>query len=278
MMAAKLNSIGWQTIIAILIFGFFVAYWVFFQIFLTADDANHRQIYTFSSIYGVMAFYGALCGLWIAKQWGGVKSVLGLGLIFLSLGLLSQEFGQIVYSFYYIVQHLETANYPSLGDVGFFGTIPLYCLGVIYLGRASGIALRFKSVVHVIPAILITFAMLGLGFFLFLQDYVLDLSDPIKTFLDFGYPLGAAIYISLAIGTYILSKGVLGGIMKVKILFLLFALCLQFLADYMFLYQTSRGTWVDSGINELIYLISYFVMTMALLQFGSVYKKLKDGN
>ena len=275
-MPAKLKSINWQMIVAIALFSLLVIYWIFFQIFLTADDANHRQIYTFSTIYGVTALYGAICGLLIARKWGGIKSILGRGLLFLSIGLLAQEFGQLVYSYYYIVQNLETANYPSLGDVGFFGTIPLYCIGIIYLAKASGVTLRIKSVVHIVPAIAITFAILAFGYYLFLQDYTFDWSAPIKTFLDFGYPLGAAIYISLAIGTYILSKGVLGGIMKSKILFLLLALCLQFLADYMFLYQISRGTWVDSGVNELIYLISYFVMTMALLQFGSIYNKLKD--
>lgn len=262
-------------IIALLIFSFFVIYWIIFQIYFTADDANHRQIYTFSSIYGIMALWGAVCGLYISRKWGGVKSVLGKALIFFSLGLFSQEFGQLTYSYYYIVQNLPSANYPSLGDVGFFGTIPLYCLGVIYLGKASGVALRIKSLSHFLPSIVITFGMLILGYVLFLAHYELDLTQPIKTFLDFGYPLGAAIYISLTAGTYILSRGILGGVMKARILFILLALCLQFMADYTFLFQTSRGTWVDSGLNDFIYFISYFFMTLALIEFGSVYKNLK---
>jgi len=272
------SKIEWQKIIAFLIFAFFATYWVFFQIYLTGSYENHHQIYTFSAVYGVLAVWGAICGIAISLKWGGFKSVLGKGILFLSLGLLLQEFGQLAYSYYYIVLKLETAYYPSLGDVGFFGTIPLYCLGIFFLGKASGVAMRFTSIKHVLPAIVVTFSMLFLGYALFLKEYTLDLSQPIKTFLDFGYPLGAAVYISLAIGVYILSTGVLGGIMKSKIIFIILALCIQFLADYTFLYQTSRGTWVDSGINDLTYFISYFVMTIGLLQFGTIYKKLKGEN
>ena len=89
--------------------------------------------------------------------------------------------------------------------------------------------------------------MLAVGYFLFLQGYEFDWSDPLKVFLDFGYPFGQAIYVSIAILTYLLSRGILGGIMKGKILFILFALCMQFLSDYTFLYQSSKGTWSVGG-------------------------------
>jgi hypothetical protein len=272
----KIKTFGWQGIIAVGIFAFFLIYWIYFQLFLTQHEFHHRQIYTFSSIYGIMALWGAICGLWIARKWGGLKSVLGKSLIFFSIGLLLQEFGQLAYSYYYIVKDLEVADYPGLGDIGFFGTIPIYCIAIFYLAKASGVALRIKSLKHVVPAVLITFLILVAGYALFLQNYEFDFSNPIKIFLDFGYPLGAAIYISLAVSTYILSKGVLGGVMRNSILFLLFALFMQFAADYTFLFQTHNGTWVDSGINDFIYFLSYFVMTLALIQFGVVYKKLNS--
>lgn len=261
---------------AIFIFAFFVVYWIVFQNFFAGQDNHHHQIYTFSTLYGLMALWGAYCGILVAQKWGGIKSVLGKSLVMFSIGLLLQEFGQLTYSYYYIIKNLQTADYPSLGDVGFFGTIPFYCLGILFLAKASGVGLYIKSVKRIVPATIVTFALLGLGYYLFLQEYTFDWSNPIKVFLDFGYPLGAAIYISLGISTYILSKGVLGGIMKTKILFVIFALLVQFLADYTFLYQTSRGTWSDSGVNDLIYLISYFVMTFALINFNAVYEQLKN--
>lgn len=259
----------------LIIFGFFIVYWVMFQLFFAGQPGHHHQIYTFSTLYGIMALWGAYCGFVVARNWGGIKSVLGRALIMFSIGLLLQEFGQLMYSYYYIVRQLEFADYPGLGDIGFFGTIPFYCLGIFYIAQASGVGLYLKSLARVIPASLITFSILGGGYYLFLQEYTFDWNNPLKIFLDFGYPFGAAVYISLAVSTYILSKGVLGGIMKNKILFIIFALFMQFVAEYTFLYQTSRGIWQDSGINDLTYLISYFVMSLALINFNSVYENLK---
>jgi hypothetical protein len=267
---------SWLKNISIGLFVFFVLYWILFQIFLTGQSHHHHQIYTFSTLYGIMALWGTFCGLIIASKWGGFKSFFGRALIFLSIGLFLQEFGQLTYSYFYIVKQLQVADYPSLGDLGFFGTIPFYCIGVIYIAKVSGVGIYIKSLKRIIPSVLLTFSVLAAGYYLFLQEYTLDLSAPVKTFLDFGYPFGSAIYISLAISTYILSHGALGGLMKNKIRFLIFALFVQFLADYTFLYQTSRSTWVDSGVNDLIYLIAYFCMTLALVNFNMIYMQLKE--
>lgn len=62
--------------------------------------------------------------------------------------------------------------------------------------------------------------------------------------------------------------------MRPVILSVLLAFILQYIADFSFLYQTSRGTWETGGVNELMYLISYFAATLALLGFGSVLNKL----
>ena len=113
--------------------------------------------------------------------------------------------------------------------------------------------------------------MLIFSYFFFLRDYQFDWSNPLKIFLDFGYPLGQAIYVSIAILTYVLSKGVLGGVMKPKILFLVFALIIQYLADYNFLLQAANSTWQNGGYGDLIYLIAYLLMALSLLQLKVKY-------
>ena len=57
--------------------------------------------------------------------------------------------------------------------------------------------------------------------------------------------------------------------MKKKVLWILGALCLQYAADFTFLYLNSRGMWVSGGVNDLMYLVGYFVMAIALIQFNS---------
>ena len=105
---------------------------------------------------------------------------------------------------------------------------------------------------------------------MFLQKYEFDWGQPLKIFLDFGYPFGQAIYVSLALLTYTLSKSVLGGIMKKKILFILFAFLMQYVADYNFLFQSSRGTWANGGYGDFLYFLAYFLMTLGLLNLQNI--------
>jgi hypothetical protein len=51
---------------------------------------------------------------------------------------------------------------------------------------------------------------------------------------------------------------------------LIFAFVLQYAADFMFLYQHNNDTWKTAGLNELVYLIAYFVMTLSLISFYGV--------
>lgn len=262
----------WQAQFAI---GLLVVLTIWWVVSLAIQTSGDRFFGDFPSIYGVMALWGAIWGIIISKAWGGFKSVMGKAIIMFALGLFAQEFGQIYYAYLSFYKQIEVP-YPSIGDVGYFGSIPLYILGVWYLAKASGVKIGFSSFGNKIQAVLIPLVTLAVGYFLFLQGYEFDWSGPIKIFLDFGYPLGQAIYISLAILTYLLSRGVLGGIMKAKILFILFALCMQFLSDYTFLYQSSRGIWSVGGINDYMYLVSYFLMALGLLQLKTVLAKLRS--
>lgn len=223
----------------------------------------------FPSIYAVLALYGTYCGLTTSKRWGGFTSMIGRSLIFFSLGLFFQVMGQLIYAYYSFFQHISVP-YPSFGDIGYFGSIPLYALGVYYLAKVSGINLGIQSFHNKVSVIAIPGVILLCAYILFLNNYSLDLSQPIKTFLDFGYPFGQAIYVSIAILTYQLSKNFLGGIMKIKILFIILALILQFLSDYTFLYQLTAQTWVAGGLNDFMYLTSYLVMVISLEQFRRI--------
>lgn len=263
----------WQAKVAIGIFVLLTIWWLISSINSTTD--TKRFFGDFASIYAVMALWGSICGLIIAQKWGFLKSVMGKAIIMFSLGLFAQVFGQVMYAYFAFYKNIAVP-YPSLGDIGYFGSIPLYIAGILFLAQASGAKLKFKSFNHRLLAIIIPLITLVIGYFLFLQAYKFDWTDPLKILLDFGYPLGDAIYLSLAIVTYLLSRGILGGVMKNKILFILFALIIQFIADYTFLYQTSRGTWVAGQIDDYIYLVAYFIMTMALLQLNTVLNKLKQ--
>ena len=192
-----------------------------------------------------------------------------------SVGLLLQSLGQTIYSYYIYYERIDVP-YPSLGDVGFFGTIPAYIYGVFLLARTSGAKISLKSFANKIWALIVPISMLMMSYIFFLKDYEFDWSQPLTIFLDFGYPLGQAIYVSLATLTLFLSIKVLGGVMKGPVLFLLFALIVQYLADYMFLYEVSHDSWRVGTENDLLYSFSYLLMGLALIYIGQVFKKIAE--
>lgn len=257
---------GWGVKIASFFFIFITIWWLGL---LYSGVQESFQNYLFAATYGLICLWGGGWGLVVSKKWGGFSSTLGRAIIFLSLGLLAQEFGQLIFSFYNIFLKVEVP-YPSVADVGFFGSIPFYIFGMFLLARASGVKLSLKILKNKVQAIIIPIAILCFSYMVFLRDYKISLEDPIRTFLDFGYPLGEAIYISLAIITYLLSRNFLGGVMKSRILIFIAAFVVQYIADFNFLYQSSRGTWVNGGYGDYLYFLAYFVMTLGLIQLKNV--------
>lgn len=260
--------------LAALMFATFFAFWVWLA--WTGKQGETAQAEFFSATYGLMALYGGLLGLYVAQHWGGFKSLIGRSVTFLSLGLLAQELGQITYSVYTYVWHQEIP-YPSLGDIGYFGSVILYILATYSLVRAVSVKSTFKSKANRAWIVLVPLLLLGVSGYFFLKGHAYDTSNPVSVVLDFGYPVGQALYLTLAVLAFLLSKRYLGGIMKPVIVSVIFALFLQYVADFTFLYQVSRETWKTGGINELMYLVSYFVMTTSLLRFGTVMHRLKHG-
>jgi hypothetical protein len=255
-------------------FVFFLLYTLWFIYFHLPGVNAGSQYDWFTVTYGVMAAWGGFWGFIIAKRWGWIHSLMGKSILLFALGLVLQEIGQLCYTYYIYYLHIEVP-YPSWGDLAFYGSIPCYIFAVFFLARASGIHISLRSFGNKLQTILIPIGMLLLSYIIFLQGYQFDWSNPLKIFIDFGVPFGQAIYISLAILTYILTKRILGGTMRSKVLFILFALLIQFVADWTFLYQANQGTWSVSGINDYMFFCAYFFMTLGLLQLKNIYVSLK---
>ncbi|MDP3940794.1 MAG: hypothetical protein Q8Q49_00645 [bacterium] len=263
-----------QLQVAIFLFVLLTVWWVL--LYLSGSKESFPN-YLFGATYGVMALVGGIYGLYTANKWGLTKSIMGKAILLLSLGLLAEEFGQIVFSYYNLFVNVPIP-YPSLADVGFFGNIPFYIGGAFYLAHASGVQFSIQKISGKIQAVVLPLLMLLAAYVLFLRDYDFTVSTPLKIFLDFGYPFGQALYVSMALLIYSLSKKILGGIMRDKIFFILVAFILQFLSDYNFLYQASNGTWLNGGYGDYLYLLSYFFMTVGIIQLGIVINRLKGDN
>lgn len=222
----------------------------------------------FAGTYGVIALIGGLCGVVISNKWGGFKSVLGRAILMFSLGLLAQEFGQLTYAYYIIVKAVEIP-YPSIGDIGYFGSVLLYIYGTVLLARAAGTKFSLKDVGSKVLAIGVPAILLVSSYLFFLKGYEFDSSAPLITVLDLGYPLGQAIYIAIAIVAFLLSRKMLGGVMRGKILLIILALCAQYAADFNFLFQANRETWITAGYGDILYMVSYALMAFALFNIST---------
>ena len=261
-MESKIKTEAVRTFIFIVFLGLTI-WWIL--LFISGSKTGFPN-YLFGAVYGpLMSFIGAIIGLKISLSWGGTKSILGKTIFALSVGLLASFFGQVVFSYYNIFLKVEIP-YPSVADIGFFANIPMYLYAMTLLLGISGGKVTLKSTFALLQAVVIPLGLLTISYLIFLKHYEFDLSQPLKIFLDFAYPLGQALYVSAAILTYTVSRKLLGGIMKGKIVLIIVAFVMQYVADFNFLYQTSQGTWYNGGYGDYLYLVAYTVMTLSLLE------------
>lgn len=242
-----------------------VIWWIYIQ---KNGLTNSQTAYLFNWFYGLIAFNGGFYSIYVSvKKWGGWSSVLGRGLIFLPLGLISQAFGLQVWTYYNVIAHVEVP-YPSLADIGYFALIPAYTLGALMFAQASGGKFSLRSFKGKLFAFIIPALGLFLAYALFVKDIGFDPSNLLKTFLDFGYPLGEILPVSIALFTLTLSRNLLGGTMKSRVLYLVAAFVFQFLTEYAFLYTAGKQTYVNGGWNDIMYATSYMIMSLGLISFS----------
>ena len=232
------------------------------------------QVLIFADSYHVTALFGAIIGFSIARKWGGFQSMMGRAILMFSAGLLCEWFAQV--TGIYLVWQVGTVPYPSLSDVGAVGALIFYAIGSIDLAKASGAHISLRSYSGKLIAALIPLLFLSASFAIFLRSYEFNWSQPLITFLDIGYPLGEAFYLSMAILAYLLSFKALGGMMKVPILFFITALISEYIADFYFLYDSHAGGYVLGSVNDLLFIVAYSLMAISLIQLGVVYKWINE--
>lgn len=247
----------------------FALWWLSITLFKRHTDHNGDSNQLFAATYGAVALLGGLMGLQVSHIWGAHKSIVGRALLFFSLSLLAQEFGQLAYSWYLYALKVQIP-YPSVGDIGYFSSVLLYIYAAWQLLKATGSKFTLKDNSKKLIAFILPLALLVASYLYFLHNYHFDFSSPhavLTVILDLGYPLGQALYIALALLTYLLSKQLLGGVMKRKVLFILLALLLQYIADFSFLYAAKADKVFPAGANDFMYLVAYAAMALALNNF-----------
>lgn len=240
-----------------------LVWWLLMQY---AYHPSNFQRFLFNLMYGNIAVVSFCTAFIVARRWGSWRSLLGKMLIFLGLGLFMEWVGILIW-FYY---NLTGANvpYPSFADIGYFGLVPMYITAAICLARTAGLHFALRARQAQLLVLLLPLAALATAFFIFLRKVGYSGSNPLKMFFDIGYPVGEIIPITIALLVLVLSTRMLtGGLMKTRVLWLVFAFFMQFVAEYVFLYQAGAGTYMNANIADMLYATSYLVMGLGIASF-----------
>ncbi|MDB5184184.1 MAG: hypothetical protein JWO07_865 [Candidatus Saccharibacteria bacterium] len=260
-----------QIFITVVFLAYFV-WWLSFQSSLTDQGPSTQW---FGSTYGVMALIASLIGFIASRKWGGFKTVLGKALLFISIALFLQEAGQLIYAYYIYVGNIQIP-YPSWGDVAYYGSALSYVVGAFFLAKSVSFGTLFKASKFKFVPFIVPIIMLGISSFFFLYNHQYDFSNTLTVFLDFGYPITEAVYVSLALIAYLSSSKLLGGLMKSALLIMMFGFVVQYAADFSFLYASSRDSYLAGNGVDLTFLVAYFVAATAMIRFLATYNNLKQ--
>lgn len=235
--------------------------------------------YLYSFALGLMPLVGGIWALLGARRWGGLNSAMGQAALFLGIGLALWGGGEIVLSYYNFFGG-QAVPYPSWADLGFGPSIFFWVSGVFFLSRANGARLGWRSIRTRVALVIALAVALVASYYLLVvvarDGIVSNGGGELKILLDVFYPLGDFLALSFAIGAYTLSRGRLGGNYKQPIFSILTGLAVMFLADFIFAYTTTKGTYYNGDLGDLMLMMGLALITYGSLGLGSGPLALKD--
>jgi hypothetical protein len=242
------------TIAQKIIFGILAVLIIFWLLLTLTHTTFGFYSYLYSFLMCVIPLYGGIIAILSAERWQGMN-------------------GKLVWSYYNFFVGVA-APYPSLADVGFVPSTFFYCAGVVYLLRAAGadagLGQRFAKAFIVVASI----AMLALSYYLLVivakRGELITRGDPfLKSLLDIAYPVGDFISLTVAVVLSGLSFKYLTREYRTGVMMLLFGLATMFAADLVFSYTTTRMTYFNGDLGDLIFTIGTFLLSFGVLAFAA---------
>ena len=230
--------------------------------------------YLYSFAFSLMPLLGGLFGIYIAKPWGFLKSFIGKAIFYISLGLFTWGAGSMVWSYYNFFQKVA-APYPSLADIGFILSLPFWTIGIVNLSYATGARVNLKhnkrrALLIFIPVIVIIVSYYLLVVVARGGIITSSFDDYLKLFFDLAYPIGDIVILSLALVVFGLSLNFLGGRYKLTIFAILIGFSLMYVADFIFSYTTTIGSFYNGDFGDLMFTLALFTITFGIFGFYSL--------
>ncbi len=259
-----------------LLIGYFLLvlfFWGFIQ-FKNYTAGSYNNFYSFS--FSLIPLVSGLLSMLGSRTWGGLKSAIGKAVFFVGLGLFLWGSGSMVWSYYNFFLG-EPAPYPSLADLGFAPSIFFYGLGAFYLSKVTGAKFGLKGTVAKSTVVVSLIVILLFSYYILVtvaRGGVLVPGDEslLKIVLDIAYPLGDFLGLAIAVIVSGLSFKYLGGRYTADMISILLGLGVMFIADAVFSYTTTAGTFYNGNFGDLLLTIG-----LSLLSFGAIgFYRLKE--
>lgn len=231
-----------------------VLWWIYLQTL-----PIHTTIWNFlyNGVYGLVFLLGGLTGLFYGMKLGGLKSSVGRATTFIAAGLTFYGIGQFMWVYY----NLHTNNnipYPSPADFLFTASMVLYGIGFWYLLRMYRALLTRRLALELAGALIITWGII----LLFIGPPDFNETNMIARTLNFVYPFGDAVLVSLAFVTF--RTG--GGKVDKSILAFVGGMILLATADTLFTYRNNMGIYWNGDITDLLFSLSGFMLSWGVIR------------
>lgn len=253
-------SVGFMAIVVILWLGLFGT---------NTTEGFYNYLYSF--LFGLTPLIAGIIALFSARNWGGLKTAIGKAVFFIGLGIFFWGCGELIWSYYNFFLGVP-APYPSLADLGFAPSIFFYGLGSFYLSRVTGakFGLRNKLAkffVVIAPLVILAFSYYVLVILARGGVIVPEGESMLKIILDIAYPLGDFLALAIAVIISGLSFRYLGGRYTWDIIAILLGLGVMFVADSVFSYTTTVGTYYNANAGDLLLATGTFLLSYGVLGF-----------
>lgn len=208
-------------------------------------------------------------GMLTAKKWSWLKSGVGQGVFFISLGVVMWGLGQAGWTYYLLKYPGQEVVQSKIIDVLYFASIPLWTYGILKLSKATGAKFGLKSVKGKILVAALSLIMVAFSYYFLVVvargglSYF-DGQSVWISFFDLGYAIGDAINLTIAIAIFGLSWRYLGGRFKGPIMIILASFGLIYLADFLFSYYDGNDMYYNGNAVDLLYLLTIATLGLAL--------------
>lgn len=241
-----------------------VGWWLFINVFQLTDT---WQNYAFGLVFGLIPLVGGFLGLRNAVAWGGMRSVMGRASTLLSLGLICWAIGGLIWAYYNFFGAVDVP-YPSLADVAYVMSWPLWMLGAIELSKATGARLSLRKGGGKLFLLIVPIVVAVLSYYLLVVvargGALTGGGEAIKVFFDLAYPLGDVVILSLSLLIYGLSLKYLGGRYQQPIVILFSGFVLNYVADFAFSWTTTAETFFVAGPVDLLFMTAMTALSMGV--------------